>query len=118
MSAISKDHQEIGLKIARLREQHGMAQIDLAEELEIGRNTLGHIERGERDFGVSSLISVCDAFDVSPSEVLPDRLKPESGLDVELQRLADRLSTLTPYQRSQCLKAIHSLTEAFCNISK
>ena len=32
--------------------------------------------------------------------------------------LAHRGELLTPYQRSQCLKAIFGLAEAFCNISK
>ena len=118
MASTFKDHQEIGLNIARLRDQRGMAQVDLAEELGISKNSVGAIERGETDFRISTLISACDAFDVSPSEILPDRLKPESSLDRDMQKLADKLSGLTPYQRSQCLNAIFGIVDAFSNAVK
>ena len=85
MAAISKDHQEIGLKISKLRDQAGMAQIDLAEELGVNKKTVGAMERGESDFGISKFISVCEALNASPSEILPDRLKAKSPLSQDMQ---------------------------------
>ncbi len=118
MAAISKDHQAIGLNIQKLRDQRGMAQVDLAAELDMNKNTVGGIERGEKDFRISTLISVCDALDASPSDILPDRLKPESSLDLDMQKLAARLSELNPYQRRQCLNAIFGMVDAFANVAK
>lgn len=118
MAAISKDHQVIGLNIQKLRDQRGMAQIDLAAELGVSKNTVNSIEHGGSDFGISRLISVCDTFNVSPSEVLPDRLKPESNLDQDMQKLLERLSRLTPYQRSQCLNLMNAAIDMAINITK
>ena len=93
-----------------------MAQEDLAAELEVGRNTLGAMELGLRDFGVSKLISVCEAFGVTADEVLPERLARER--DPELRELAEQLAEMKPYARSQCLKAVSAVVEAFANAAK
>ena len=108
MSVVSKDHQDIGLNIQKLRDQKDMAQIDLAVALGVSKTTIGAIEHGESDFGIGKLISVCDIFGVSPSEILPDRLKPESDLDQDMRKLAERMSGMTPYQRSQCLALMNA----------
>ena len=117
VAAISKDHRVIGLKIAKLRSERGLAQADLAEELGIGRKAVGAIERGEADFGISRLLSVCDAFAVSPSEMLPDRFAEADGLSLELRSVKDSLSRMTPYQRSQCMAAITGVVKAFSNVT-
>ena len=118
MAAISEDHRVIGLKIANLRSQCGMAQADLAEELGICRKAVGAMERGEVDFGISRLLSVCDALNVTPSEVLPNRLAKESRQTDEMRELEEKLSRMTPYQRSQCLSVILAMADAFVNVTQ
>ncbi len=118
MAAISNDHQTIGLNIQKLRDQQNMARVDLAAALGVSKNTVVSIENGESDFGISKLISACDTFDVAPSEILPDRMKPESDLDQDMRKLAERLSRLKPYQRSQCLTALYGMVDAFTNATQ
>ena len=118
MAAISEDHRVIGLKIANQRSQRGLAQADLAEELGISRNAVGAMERGEADFGISRMISVCDALNVTPAEIFPNRLAEKSRLPDEMQELEEKMSQMTPYQRSLCMRAIIGVADAFKNITQ
>ena len=88
MSVISKDHQAVGLKISKLREKQGLSQIDLAADTGLNRNTIGVIEHGESDFGISKLISVCEALQASPNDILPDRLSRNGHLTVTSREFA------------------------------
>jgi len=117
MPAISEDHRVIGLKIANQRSQRGLAQADLAEELGISRNAVGAIERGEVDFKISRLISVCDTLNVTPAEVFPKRLAEKSRLPDEMRELEEKLSRLSPRERSQCLNVIFAMADAFINVT-
>ena len=112
MAAVSEDHRAIGFKIANLRSQRGLAQADLAEELGISRNAVGAMERGEADFGISRLISVCDALDAAPSEVFPTRLAEKNRLSDEMRALEEKLSQLSPHQRSRCMTAFSAMLDA------
>ena len=116
MSAISKDHQAVGLAISKLRERQGLSQIDLATDIGVNKNTVGAMERGESDFGISKLISVCEALQASPNDLFPDRLSRSATLDSDMQKLKDRLSGLSPYQRAQCVDMINAMLDGVINI--
>ena len=116
MSAISKDHQAVGLEISKLREEQGLSQIDLAADIGVNKNTIGAMERGESDFGISRLISVCEALQASPNDLLPDRLSRGDTLSADMQKLQDRLAKLSPYQRSQCMVMINSMIDGVTNM--
>lgn len=116
MSAISKDHQAVGLEISKLREQQGLSQIDLAADTGLNKNTIGAMERGESDFGISKLISVCETLQASPNDLLPDRLSRNDTLNSDMQKLQERLSQLSPYQRAQCMDMINAMLDGVTNM--
>ena len=116
VSAISKDHQAVGLEISKLREQQGLSQIDLATDTGLNKNTIGAMERGESDFGISKLISVCEALQASPNDLLPDRLSRNDTLSSDMQKLQDRLGKLSPYQRAQCMTMINAMLDGVTNM--
>lgn len=116
MSIVSKDHQAIGLEISKLRDAQGLSQIELATDIGVNKNTIGAMERGESDFGVSRLISVCEALHASPNDILPDRLSRNDTLSDDMLKLEEKLSRLTPYQRSQCLNMINGMIDGITNI--
>ena len=100
-----------GTEDLQLREQQGLSQIDLATDIGVNKNTIGAMERGESDFGISKLISVCEALQASPNDLLPDRLRRNDTLSSDMQKLQDRLSRLSPYQRTQCMAMINSVID-------
>ena len=115
MAAIKEDLKDIGLKIAKLRGQRNWAQADLAAVLDISRNAVGAMERGEADFKISRLISICNEFHLSPSEILPDHLAENSSLPEDLEKLEEEMSWMTPDQRSHCMTAFFAIANAFRN---
>ncbi len=116
MSTISKDHQAVGLEIAKLREQQGLSQIDLATDIGVSKNTIGTMERGESDFSIGKFISVCEALQASPNDLLPDRLSRNDTLSSDMQKLQDRLEKLSPYQRAQCMAMFSAVLDGVTNI--
>ena len=82
----------------------------------LNKNTIGAMERGESDFGISKLISVCEALQASPNDLLPDRLSRNDTLSSDMQKLQDRLSQLSPYQRAQCMTMINAILDGVTNI--
>ena len=115
---ISEDLKEIGQNIGKLRDQRNMTQEFLGSKLGISRKAVGRMERGEAEYNIDRLIAVCDAFHVPLSEILPDSLKETNGLRQELQKLEASISRLTPYQQSECLRAISVVAEVLSNITK
>ena len=55
----------IGLKIAKLRKEHGMTQEQLAEKLDISIKHCSSVERGLSSLSLEKLIDVSYLFDVS-----------------------------------------------------
>ena len=118
MAAISEDLKEIGLNIGKLRDQRSMTQEFLGSKLGISRKAVGRMERGEAEYNIDRLIAVCDVFHVPPSEILPDRLNETNGLRQEMQKLESSICRLTPYQQSECFRAINVVVETLLNITK
>lgn len=55
--------KRIGLKIARIRKEKGMTQMELADKAGIHRAYIGHIERGEKNLSLSTLQKIAKALD-------------------------------------------------------
>lgn len=68
----------LGATIRRLREARGLTQEQLAHVAGLHRAVVGFIERGERDFGVSTLWPLAAALGVSAS-ALVDETPHSSG---------------------------------------
>ena len=57
-------------RLKELRQSRGLTLKELAEALEMDYSTLGHIERGRRNFSVESLNKACAFFGVSADYML------------------------------------------------
>ena len=63
---------EVGAKIARLRDERGVAQRRLAAEIGLDPSALSRVESGERGLAVSELVAIAEFLDVSMDELLRD----------------------------------------------
>lgn len=63
-----------GAAVRRLREERGLAQSVIADAAGISVTYLSLIERGANTPTLTVVFRLCDALDVSPSEVLDDVL--------------------------------------------
>lgn len=63
-----------GEKLAFLRKQHGMTQMELAEKLDISRQAVSKWERGTAEPSIENLIGIGKLFDVSVDDLVNDNL--------------------------------------------
>ena len=61
-----------GKKLAFLRKQRGMTQMELAEKLDISRQAVSKWERGTAEPSIENLISIGKLFDVSVDDLVND----------------------------------------------
>lgn len=64
------DMKEIGCKIAKLRKEKNMTQMELADALGISFQAISNWERGESMPDIAKLVSLSQIFDVSIDEIL------------------------------------------------
>lgn len=58
---------DIGINIKTLRQQMGLSQSELAENINVKRTTVGSWERGRTEPSLKDIKSLCDFFDVDIS---------------------------------------------------
>ena len=76
-----------GFRIQALRRDKGVTQEKLASDLNINRNTIGKLERGERGLSIDLLIDLAGYFGVSTDYIL-------LGADTDKAALKKQLSSL------------------------
>ena len=94
----------IGRRIAKLRKEHGMGQLELCSELDVSATHLSECERGISMFSLERLLDICEIFDVSLDYLvrgLPtddDRLNfPPSMVNIFRSGDKEEISLLTDY---------------------
>lgn len=60
----------LGYKIRKLREYHGLSQLELSKKFKISNSVLSRIEQGERSVRDDELLAFADFFDVSTDYLL------------------------------------------------
>ena len=68
--AVLVNHRAIGLNISAYRYQLNLTQDELAERAGISKQFLGNIERGKGIPSLKTLLSLCDALNVTPNDLL------------------------------------------------
>jgi transcriptional regulator with XRE-family HTH domain len=75
--------QAFGQALRSLRTRRKWSQTELALRADVDRNYISLIELGKNSPSVRLLFRLCDALDVSPSDLLKDvekRIRAQSGL--------------------------------------
>lgn len=68
---------ELHNKVKRLREINDLSQEDMAEKLNVSKNTYGRLERGEVKISLDRLRKIADIFNIDLSDILK---QSEQGL--------------------------------------
>lgn len=92
----------LGSRVAHLRKELGLTQVQLAETLEISQQMVASYEVGRRRIPVSMLPSLAQALKVQTDALLGNETKTRSkrGPASQLQRSIERISELPkPKQR-------------------
>lgn len=62
----------LGNAIRARRSEMGFSQEKLAEQVNVHRNYVGKVERGEQNVTIDSLVRFSDTFNCKPSELLAE----------------------------------------------
>ena len=68
------DYGKLGVRVRQQRELSGLTQGQLAKQVGCSTSFIGHIERGEKQASVETVVALCNALAVSPSVLLEDSL--------------------------------------------
>jgi len=116
--AISPDERafftQLGLRIADLRKQHGITQIQLAETLEVSQQTINSYEVARRRVPVSALPTLATLFEVSVDELLGKENKQASnkrGPASKLQKQLERVSSLPRSKQKFVIEMIDTVIQ-------
>lgn len=72
-SAKRRHHRYLlGLAIRRRRQEMGFSQERLAEVADVHRNFVGHVERGEQNVSIDSLVRFAAALKTSLADLFAD----------------------------------------------
>lgn len=66
--------QRFGEKIRRLRQQHGLTQQQVSDNLAIERAHLSNLERGKKMPHGDMILKLADFFGVTPNDLMLDEL--------------------------------------------
>ena len=73
----------INEKIYSLRKEHNLSQEELANRLNVSRQTISKWELGESNPDSDKIVPLCEVFGISTEELLRDRKIEENGTEVE-----------------------------------
>jgi Zn-dependent peptidase ImmA (M78 family)/transcriptional regulator with XRE-family HTH domain len=107
------DANELGARIAALREARGMTGQELGAALGLSRSQISKLEHGTRRLEVSELAAIADALEVSLGEVLGAERSGSLALAARVMEAPHADDTLPPRRRvRQMLEAEATLVSA------
>ena len=113
--AISKQERsffiELGLRMAELRRQQGITQVQLAEALGVSQQTLQGYEAGRRRIPVSALTTLARALGVSLEALMgePVTKTAKRGPAPKLAQHMERISQLPRTQQQFVMKMLDTV---------
>lgn len=95
----------IGQRIRKLRKEHSLTLVELAEKIQISQPYLSQIERNDKQAPIDVITKVCELFNLSLSEFFSD----DESFDMNLHHWIQVGKQLTSEQRQSLLDAINKL---------
>ena len=96
-------YETIGKKIKRYRKAKSWTQTDLSEKADVTQGYISDIEKGKARLNVDAFVSICNALEISTSDVLKDqeKVKPiDTKLLLAISQLdpKDRMKLFETYE--------------------
>lgn len=103
------DYSAIGIRIRRIRKEHGLTQQTLAELSDQEPSNISHIERGATKLSLQSIVNIANALGVTTDDLLCDSLIASSSA---FERVAsDILADCTHQEMIIITETMRSLKE-------
>ncbi|NCP10619.1 MAG: DUF2083 domain-containing protein [Sphingomonadales bacterium] len=114
---MAEDRLFAGHQLRRLRMQHGLSQVALAEILDISPSYVTLLERNQRPLSATVLLRLADRLDFDPRTLNADQ--PAGGAEMLARRIADPLFAELGIDRAELvewLAAAPRTAEAFARL--
>jgi transcriptional regulator with XRE-family HTH domain len=66
----SPEQLEVGRRVRAFREARGWSQEQLGEHIGLHRTAVGHVERGELNIGLNTIVKLARGLTIDPGELL------------------------------------------------
>lgn len=96
---------EIGQRIKYYREKLGLTQAKLAERANMDSNNISRIERGEATPSLDTVMKLCNAFSISPNELL--MFEYNASKELLIDEVAVLLKTCNEKDLKRIIEFIH-----------
>lgn len=97
------DMNIIGNKLLSYRKQKRLTQAEVAEIAEISDRTYADIERGCTNMRMETLVSICQALNITPNQLLLDE---ESSIENQKDELLKKLDSCHSKEKETALKLL------------
>jgi len=107
--------ETIGQRLARLRRERGLTQVDLAQRLGVAQPVVSDYERGELRLHGELIIKLSDILGVSSEEILGLKKTPSNGTlrNRRLLRRLQQIDRLPRRDQQALLRTIDRFLESF-----
>jgi transcriptional regulator with XRE-family HTH domain len=107
--------ETIGERLARLRRERGMTQVELAQQLGVAQPVVSDYERGELRLHGELIIKLSDVLGVSSEELLGLKKSPSNGAlkNRRLLRRLQQIDRLPRRDQQALLRTIDRFLESF-----
>ncbi len=101
--------KEIGYKIYQLRKQQKLSREKLAEQCNLSPHYIYYLEKGKYLPGCIAIIDLCNALDITPSQLL----SPSLNMNINLfnETIKNDFSKLSNYDKKIIIDLIKSMNE-------
>jgi transcriptional regulator with XRE-family HTH domain len=104
----------IGQRIATIRKERGLGQVDVAEKLGIVQSLVSRYERGEFRIHAELLCQLADILDVTPNDLLgyaPDKNAASISIPRRLQKRLANFDRLPKKDQDSLIRVLDAILE-------
>ena len=96
----------IGLRIAKIRKLNKLTQPEFAKRIDLSTTEISNLERGKNSLSFTTLVNICNEFDVCPCQILSGAIK-----DSVDDNIIDLIRTLSKEEQQMVYKLLLAYTE-------
>lgn len=100
--------KQIGERVAQVRKDQGMTQVELAEAVSLSQQLIAEYEAGKKNIPVWRLVNMAEALGVTPEVLLSDSdgKTLKRGPAPKLQKQIEKISSLPREQQKSILQVL------------
>lgn len=105
------DPRAIGERLFQLRKRYGFTQLEAAVEAGVSPKTYAQFERGELNVRLDTILRICEAFHITPDEIIAADPAQSYASARETEILA-RLHACSPKNRETALRLLETYLQS------